>query len=264
MREFRTIKIGLACALVMLMASAFAAAQYPSRDQGQYRIMSARYGTERNSVDVTARLKQLARNDVNFRMGNSTFGVDPDPGRVKTLRIFARGPRNESRMFEYREGSVVDGSVFSGWRGGQWGNEPWNGGWNGPGNGGGNVGGGYPGNGYPGNGYPGNGNPGGSADVGSYRIVNARYGTQRRNVDVTARLKQLARNDVRFRMGNSTFGVDPDPGHVKTLRIYARGPRGETRTFEFREGSTVDGSVFTGWGRGDWGNERWDGRWEMR
>jgi hypothetical protein len=251
MRGFRKLKIGLACALVVLMASAFAAAQYNSRDNGQYRIINARYGTERNSVDVTARLKQLARNDVNFRMGNSTFGVDPDPGRIKTLRIYARGPRNESRMFEYREGSVVDGSIFTGWRGGGWGNEA-GGGWNGPG-GPGNVGGGYPG-----------GNPGGSADAGTYRILTARYGTQRRNVDVTQRLKQLARNDVRFRMGNSTFGVDPDPGQIKTLRIYARGPRGETRTFEFREGSTVDGSVFTGWGRGDWGNERWDGRWEMR
>jgi hypothetical protein len=51
---------------------------------------------------------------------------------------------------------------------------------------------------------------------------------------------------------------------VKTLRIYARGPHGHERMFEYREGSVVDGSQFRGWGRGEWanGNERWSGRWE--
>jgi len=83
-------------------------------------------------------------------------------------------------------------------------------------------------------------------------------------VDVSNRLKELARQDRIFRMGNSTFGVDPDPGQVKALRIYARGPDGRERMFEYREGSTVDGSQFRSWGRGDWGNERWSGRWEGR
>jgi hypothetical protein len=83
-------------------------------------------------------------------------------------------------------------------------------------------------------------------------------------VDVTARLRELAREDRPFRMGNSTFGVDPDPGRIKTLRIYARGPNGRERMFEYREGSTVDGSQFRGWRSGEWGNERWHGRWEGR
>src|SRR5439155_1309207 len=81
-------------------------------------------------------------------------------------------------------------------------------------------------------------------------------------VDVTPRLKELAREDRTFRMGNSTFGVDPDHGVVKTLRIYARGPRGEIRMFEYVEGSVVDGSQFTGWGRGEWGNTEWHGDWD--
>ena len=101
-----------------------------------------------------------------------------------------------------------------------------------------------------------------SGDSGQYIILSAQYGTGRNHVDVTDRLKQLARQDRVFRMGNSTFGVDPDRGEVKTLRIYARGPDGQERMFEYREGSTVDGSQFRGWGRGDWGNERWHGRWE--
>ena len=49
---------------------------------------------------------------------------------------------------------------------------------------------------------------------------------RRRHVDVTNRLKELARQDRAFRMGNSTFGIDPDPGQEKILRIYARGRTG--------------------------------------
>lgn len=92
-------------------------------------------------------------------------------------------------------------------------------------------------------------------------ILSAVYGTRRRHVDVTDRLKDLARTDRTFMMGNGTFGTDPAPGRVKALRIYARGPNGQERMFEFREGTLVDGSQFRGWGRGDWGNERRADRW---
>jgi hypothetical protein len=99
-------------------------------------------------------------------------------------------------------------------------------------------------------------------DEGQYVILSAQYGTAYRHVDVTNRLKELARSDRSFRMGNSTFGVDPDPGQMKALRIYASGPDRRERMFEFREGSVVDGSMFRGWGRGDWGRGGWSGRWE--
>jgi hypothetical protein len=213
-------------------------------DSGQYVILHAEYGTERNHVDVTDRLRQLAQTDRTFRMGNSTFGVDPDHGRVKTLRIYARGPDGRERMFEYREGSTVDGSQFTGWGRGDWGRGGWSGNW-----GGGNSPGG---GGFPGGGYAGDRRD--RDDDGQYVIMRAEYGTDRNHVDVTDRLRQLARSDRTFRMGNSTFGVDPDHGHVKTLRIYARGPDGKQRVFEYREGSTVDGSQFKGWSRGDWRN----------
>jgi hypothetical protein len=206
-------------------------------DAGQFVILSAQYGSERAHVDVTERLKELARADLQFRMGNRTFGVDPDPGVVKTLRIYARGPNGREQMFEYREGSVVDGAQFRGWGRGDWGAGGWSGNWNGGGNGG---------------------------DAGLFVILSAQYGTERRHVDVTERLKELARADQQFRMGNRSFGVDPDPGVMKTLRIYARGPNGRERMFEYREGSVVDGAQFRSWGRGDWGNgnDRWSGRWE--
>jgi hypothetical protein len=32
--------------------------------------------------------------------------------------------------------------------------------------------------------------------------------------------------------------------------------------FEYREGTVIDGGQFRGWGRGEWGNGGWSGRWE--
>src|SRR5207249_10725294 len=76
------------------------AGQYSSSDSGQYVILSAQYGTARRHVDVSNRLKELARQDRIFRMGNSTFGVDPDPGQVKALRIYARAGRTGENACE--------------------------------------------------------------------------------------------------------------------------------------------------------------------
>jgi hypothetical protein len=211
-------------------------------DEGQYTILTAQYGTDRNHVDVTNRLKDLARQDRTFVMNNNTFGVDPDYGRVKALRIYARGPDGRERMFEFREGSLVDGSQFRGWGRGDWGNGGWSGRWEGGGG-------------------PDRDNDRQRHDEGDYVILSAVYGTRRRHVDVTDRLKDLARTDRTFMMGNGTFGIDPAPGRVKALRIYARGPNGQERLFEFREGTLVDGSQFRGWGRGDWGNDRRADRW---
>ncbi len=233
------IRLVIAMFVAVALLPGTSQAQSSSHDSGQYVILSAQYGTSPHHVDVTNRLKELARQDRTFRMGNKSFGVDPDPGHDKMLRIFARGQDGQERMFEYREGSTVDGSQFRSWGGGDWGNGGWSGNWEGGGHGGGNNG-----------------------DSGQYVILSAQYGDSRRHVDVTDRLKELARQDRNFRMGNSSFGVDPDPGQDKTLRIYARGPDGQERMFEYREGSTVDGSQFSSWGGGNWGNGGWSGNWE--
>ena len=218
----------------LLTALAFFAFFYCTQATAQqYQIVHAEYGTERNHVDVTQRLRQLASNDRTFRMGNSTFGVDPDPGQIKMLRIYTRDAGGRQRVFEYRENSVIDGAQFVGWGGGNWGNERWNGGWNGD----------------------------NDSETGQYTIMHAEYGTERNHVDVTQRLRQLASTDRTFRMGNSTFGVDPDPGRIKMLRIYTRDAGGRPRMFEYRENSVIDGAQFVGWGRGNWGNERWNGGW---
>jgi hypothetical protein len=226
-------------------------------DSGEYQILQALYGTATYNVDVTPRLRDLARQDRLFRLGNDTIGVDPHPGNVKTLRIYARGRDGQTRLFEYREGNQIDGALFVGWGGGNWGQGGWNGGWAGnapvpvqpvppvP----------------PVPVYPGNPNVPPRVDSGEYQILQARYGTAERNVDVTPRLKELARQDAKFRLTNSTLGVDPHPGQTKTLRIFARGRDGQQRSFDYTEGSIVDGALFTGWGRGNWGQDGWNGGW---
>ncbi len=220
--------------------SALAQAQPRDRDSGAYTILQARYGTAARSVDVTNRLRELAGSDQVFLISNKAFGTDPAPGRTKTLRIIARGPNGENRSFDYREGDEVDGQRFAGWRDGRWGQSGYRGGWGGG---------------------DGNRDDANRGDGGGLRIVQALYGTTRRNVDVTQRLRELARSDSNFRLKNETFGVDPDEGRVKTLRIYTRGAGGREQMFEYREGSVVDGSRFAGWGRGEWGDGNRRGGW---
>lgn len=200
-------------------------------DEGEFFILRARYGTERSHVDVTERLRQLARQDRRFKLTNELFGVDPDPGQTKVLRIIARDRQGREREFDYREYAWVDGAQFIGWSGGRWG-EP-----NGS------------------QGWWGNNDQGRDGrDSGEFFILYATYGTGRGEVDVTDRLRELARRDQRFRLGNDTFGgIDPDPGQTKRLRIIARDRAGQERSFEYREYAWVDGAQFIGWGRGDWG-----------
>ncbi len=223
--------LGLGAALATLAALP---AWARDEDDGEFIILHARYGTEQNHVDVTGRLRDLARQDRRFRLTNDLFGVDPDPGRTKTLRIFTRDRRGQERIFDFRERDWVDGSQFVGWGRGNWGESNWQGGWQGGGN---NSGWG-----------------GDRHDDGEFIIQYATYGASGRDVDVTDRLRDLARRDQRVRLTNDLFGVDPYPGQTKILRIFTRDRGGQERVFEYSEYGTIDGSQFVGWGRGDWGH----------
>ena len=253
MRMFHSLFLfsrSLWLALALMLALPGTAAAERGEDDGDYQILQASYGTAQRHVDVTQRLKELARQDRRFRLVNELFGVDPAPGETKTLRIYTRGRDGDQHVFEYREHGDVDGSQFTGWGGGNWGQGGWQGGW-----GDGPV---RPGASAWGHGH---GQSGQNSDDGEYQILQASYGTERHHVDVTPRLKQLARQDRRFKLENNVFGVDPDPGRNKILRIYAHGRDGQTRIFDYPEYSHVDGNQFTGWGGGNWGHGGWQGGW---
>ena len=206
----------------VLMLASVAGAQ-------QFQIVAADYGSGRARADVTMRVRELSRRGGGFQVNNNTLGVDPAPGRTKTLRVRVTDARGQTKTIEYGEGSFVNGAMFAGWNGG--GQPGWNGG----------------------------GQPGPQS---GFVIMNARYGVPGRNVDVTQQLRQLAARNATFRMGNRTFGVDPAPGIPKTLRIWARGPNGAQRAFDYPEGSTVNGAIFSSWGGGGWGDPNWNGGWE--
>ena len=224
--------------VLLLFFGLMAPATAQPRDEGSYQILGARYGTLESNVDVTDRLRQLARSDRSFRVTNEVFGADPDRGRTKALRIYARGRDGGTRTFEYREGATVDGSQFIGWQRGSWGQGGRNQGWQGN-----------------------DGRYNRGRDDGELSILQAIYGTPERHVDVTQRLRELARNDRAIQLTNSTFGVDPHPYRTKTLRIYVRDRDGQTQLLEFAEGKTIDGARFSGWAGGNWGRDGWNGGW---
>jgi hypothetical protein len=228
---------GLAAVVLGLTPPAFA---QKGEEDGEFVILQARYGTARHHVDVTERLRTIARNDRRVRMTQALMGVDPAPGRDKVLRIYARDRHGRERRFEYPERAWIEGSQFEGWSTATWGDPRWRGG--------------------------SLGTPHRDHDEeGQYTILYASYGTPSgREINVTSRLRGLARRSQRFRLASDTFGIDtqPDPGPKRLLIVAldtrdtrdARDTRDGPRSFEYSEGSWVDGTPFVGWSGGEWGD----------
>ena len=203
-----------------------------------YLLVDGRFGNTAAALrllggvlGVEARAQELAKN-VEEILADVDRVVAAVPEAQRPRVYFARGPNGDERMFEFVDGSGFDSAAFNGWARGDWGAEPWNGGWWGTGP--------------------------------KFLILSAQYGSEFRHVDVTGRLKELARENRQLRIDYRTFRVDPDVGHAKALRVFARGPNGRERMFEFRDGDIIDGRQFRGWGTGEWAgeNDRWSGRWE--
>jgi hypothetical protein len=220
------LRNGFAVVAFALLAAASGMAQRGGRG-GQYVILNAQYGVASRHVDVTQRLRRLAAQNSFFRLGNSTFGVDTARGQVKVLRIYARGPDGRNHMFEYREGSVVDGSRFSGWGSGNWGNGGWNGGWN------------------PSPAPPPPPRPPlrvpPPGNAGQLNIVSATYGSGNRTRDVTGRLLSMIRNGrLNTTVNNTTMGSDPAPGAPKTLRVRYSAGRAAAQQAVVQEGGQLN------------------------
>ena len=176
--------------LLSVLAIMFCAALGSTDAAAQsWQVMSADYGVNNNRVDVTNTVRRLV-NGPNFRVNNTTMGVDPARGKDKVLRIHARSGNGQMRDFNYQEGQTVDSRMFTG--------------------------GGFGGGGYPGN-YPGN-NPGNQ--FRNLNIVQASYGSGNRRRDVTSRLQSMVRNNrLSVLVSNSTMGGDPAFNQPKNLQV---------------------------------------------
>jgi len=101
-----------------------------------------------------------------------------------------------------------------------------------------------------------------------WQVVRADYGYKSQRNDVTDLVRDLISRgggNGRVAVGNQTMGGDPAVGADKTLRIFARNRRGEERTFEYKEGATIEvGMFFVPVPDNDWGNRNQNSRWGDR
>jgi hypothetical protein len=92
-----------------------------------------------------------------------------------------------------------------------------------------------------------------AATAQTWYVQSADWGSGNRRQDVTNTVRRLVSGGS-FKANNQNLGVDPAVGADKTLRIIGRDRSGAVRTFTYKEGATVNSSMFSGsqWGGGGW------------
>lgn len=85
-------------------------------------------------------------------------------------------------------------------------------------------------------------------------VQSADYGSGNRRQDVTQTVRRLV-SGPNFTVNNQTMGGDPWKGADKTLRIVGKDQQGNVRDFTYREGASVNSSMFRSmqWGGGGGG-----------
>jgi hypothetical protein len=197
--------------LIAIVAVAAGAMIFSPRVAGQddvWQITRADYGHKELRVDVMDRLNELlARVGPNGKVevNSQNMGGDPAPGKAKSLRIFTKNRKNETREFEINEEHFVEARFFLIPRD-DWADR----------------------------------DRSRDRDEGSgLRIIRAYYGVQGRTVNVSEVLRERVREGmVRFMVSNSTMGGDPAPGVEKVLIVVYRYQGNETAT-AVREGDLL-------------------------
>lgn len=149
--------------------------------QGPLEIVSARYGTDASSVDVTAQVRSLVRqNTLNVTVDPRTLGVrDRRPGVVRVLRVQYRVGGNGY------EASAADREILS----------------------------------LPGGEERRGGPPHGRRSDG-LRIIAATYGARDRLSDVRQLLQSRVQGGrLELQVTNESMGGDPSVGEPKALRV---------------------------------------------
>jgi hypothetical protein len=179
-----------------------------------WQIVRADYGFRAQRSDVTDILRDLiSRAGVNGRVAvnNQNMGGDPAIGRDKSLRIFARSPRNEEREFDVNEGGFIDARRFA-VRKDDWDERA-----------------------------PARDDRDRSdrSDASDLAIIRAFYGVQGRTANVTEQLRSMVREGVlAVNVNNANFGGDPAIGADKLLIVIYR-YRGQEQATAVREGNRL-------------------------
>lgn len=204
----------LAALFVATGISFFSASTRAQQQDEGWIILRADYGHKEYRVDVMDRLTDLlARSGPNgaIEVNYQTMGGDPAPGKAKSLRIFTKNSRGETREFEINEGHFVEAHFFAIRRPDRIDKDA----------------------------RPGRSEDWDRDDYGGLRIVRAYYGVEGRTVNVTDLLRSRVRDDsLSFLVTNSVLGGDPAVGYDKTLIVVYRYQGTETAT-AVREGNML-------------------------
>lgn len=83
-----------------------------------------------------------------------------------------------------------------------------------------------------------------------WQVMKAEWGSGNRWMDVTNQVRMLLSGNGMVKVNNQNLGGDPAVGADKILRIQARNYQNQSRTFTYKEGSSVDASQFYSYGGG--------------
>lgn len=202
----------LLIAIVLVAAGAMIFSTGVAGQEEGWQIMRADYGHKELRVDVMDRLMDLlARVGPSgaIEVNSQNMGGDPAPGKAKSLRIFTRNSKNETREFEINEEHFVEAHFFVIRRGDR-------------------------------DDRPGYRDRDRDRDEGNgLRIIGAYYGIQGRTVNVTELLRSRVRDGMLSSVvTNGALGGDPAMGSDKILIVVYRYQGNETAT-AVREGNTL-------------------------
>lgn len=200
-------------AIVLVAAGAMIFSTEVAGQDEPWQIMRADYGHKELRVNVMERLNELLARvgpEGSVEVNNQTMGGDPAPGRAKSLRIFVKNSKNETREFEINEQHFVEARLFlvhrEDIRRDDWGDRD---------------------------------RDRDREEGHGLRIIRAYYGVQRRTVNVSELLRDRVREGmVKLVVNNSALGGDPAPGLEKVLIVVYRYQGNETAT-AVREGETL-------------------------
>jgi len=166
------------------------------------QILQATYGVPGKQIDVTEKIKSLVAANQTIEVSNDLAGSDPALGETKTLTV-AYVENGQQKTETAEEGETLVYTPPTG--------------------------------------------PSSSIAAGStsnslqamdVQVLQAMYGFESEQMDVTDKVQSLVQSGQNVRVGNHLFGKDPAPGKVKSLSVvFSSG--GTRQRSDIREGDQL-------------------------